>query len=460
MSFGEHLEELRKVLWRSIIGVGLACVIGFLVAEKVVNILQEPLRKAITSFYITQGKQHLIDDTGWLEPDLEPWLDGEKRVPETVFVDPGELVRALRSVSPDFLESVNLTPYRFRRQHFDAARLPNICEQWSSGSASDHVMREQQLYLWSLLTPDEQLLIQQIAKSPVATPAQTAQLADIFNRLTTLDDINQSPVFANQLEERGSSFWDFMMPGEPSALPIMKKQLDKESDPDLSRRINRYLISGSFGETFGKVRMDLVPLTAWKSAEFQSQSLSATESFMIWVKAGLVTGLIIASPWVFYQLWLFVAAGLYPHEQKYVYIFLPISLALFFGGALLAFFFVFEPVLSFLFSFNARMGISPQPRINDWLSFVLILPLGFGVAFQLPLVMVFMNRINLFSISDYLSKWRLAVVVIFGLSMFLTPADPVSMILMAFPLTGLYFFGIGLCKWLPGSTNPFGEQPA
>ena len=104
---------------------------------------------------------------------------------------------------------------------------------------------------------------------------------------------------------------------------------------------------------------------------------------------------------------------------------MPISLLLFFSGVLLAFCFVFEPVLEFLFTFNAQMGIDPIPRVNDWLSFVMFLPLGFGIAFQLPLLMLFMNRLGIFSIEAYITKWRVAIMVIFFLSMLLTPADPI-----------------------------------
>ena len=99
-------------------------------------------------------------------------------------------------------------------------------------------------------------------------------------------------------------------------------------------------------------------------------------------------------------------------------------------------------------------------RINDWLSFVLFLPLGFGIAFQLPLVMLFMNRIGLFTIEAYLSKWRIAVMIIFVLAMLLTPADPISMLLLAIPLTMLYFLGILMCRFMPGyNPNPFGDVP-
>ncbi len=152
-----------------------------------------------------------------------------------------------------------------------------------------------------------------------------------------------------------------------------------------------------------------------------------------------------------------MAAGLYPHEKKYVHYYLPISIALFVFGVCLAFFFVFKPVLTFLFTFNASMGINPQVRIGEWLSFVMFLPLGFGIAFQLPLVMLFLNRIGIFSVEAYTSKWRIAVMIISVLSMILTPADPVSMIMLGVPLTALYFLGIGLCRWMPRPSNPFGD---
>ena len=84
-----------------------------------------------------------------------------------------------------------------------------------------------------------------------------------------------------------------------------------------------------------------------------------------------------------------MAAGLYPHERRYVHRYLPFSVALFLVGAALAFFVVFQPVLHFLLMFNRSQGIIPEPRINEWLSFVMILPIGFGIGFQLPLVMLF-----------------------------------------------------------------------
>jgi sec-independent protein translocase protein TatC len=115
-------------------------------------------------------------------------------------------------------------------------------------------------------------------------------------------------------------------------------------------------------------------------------------------------------------------------------------------------------VLTFLFAFNDWLGIGIEPRITEWLGFVLILPLGFGIAFQLPLVMLFLERIGVFNVEAYLSKWRIAVLVIAVLSMVLTPADPGSMLLMFVPLTVLYFGGILLCLFMPRRRSPYEEE--
>ena len=83
------------------------------------------------------------------------------------------------------------------------------------------------------------------------------------------------------------------------------------------------------------------------------------------------------------------------------------------------------------------------------LGYIIMLPLGFGIAFQLPLVMLFLQRIGLFETEAYVSSWRLAVLVIFLVSMILTPADVTSMFAMAVPLVFLYGLGIMMCKFIP-----------
>jgi len=204
--------------------------------------------------------------------------------------------------------------------------------------------------------------------------------------------------------------------------------------------------------------MNFVKTRIWREAQAKIQSLDPWETFMIYLKASLVVGAVLASPYIFYQIWIFISAGLYSHERQYVYIYLPLSLALFFGGVSLAFAFVFQPVLDFLFGYNREMNIAPEMRISSIINFVLLLPLGFGVSFQLPLVMFFLNRMGLVPYETFLKQLRIAILVIFVASMVLTPSpDPTSMMLMAVPLMGLYLLGLGMMKWMPGGRNPFGD---
>ena len=455
MSFGEHLEELRVVLIRSLIGIAIGCVFGFLLAEKVVHVLQRPLEKALTKFYVNQGKEQLRSEHGFLAPELSEILEQQEMIPERLLMDPGDLVSALRSVSPDFLKDVSLKPYRFKASQFTGDKIIDLCGNWRTLNVLDENQCEQWQLLWELLGAEQQAELERLGDSTGLSQADINGFVAVLNGLLAKRQINEAPEFQAIIERTNTSIADVLQVEKENPLLEMKEQLTANFNPDLSERLNRLLISEVFDEAIGDVQIEMVPLTVWKSARFQSQSLGTTETFMIWMKSGIFTGLVIASPWVFFQIWAFIAAGLYPTEQRYIYFFLPVSLILFFSGVCLAFFFVFEPVLDFLFSFNARMGISPQPRINDWLSFVMFLPLGFGIAFQLPLVMLFVNRIELVTIETFTGNWRVAVVAIFALAMLLTPADPVSMVMLAVPLTLLYFLGVFLCLRLNKPANNY-----
>jgi sec-independent protein translocase protein TatC len=174
-------------------------------------------------------------------------------------------------------------------------------------------------------------------------------------------------------------------------------------------------------------------------------SLGPLEGFMIYFMVCLITGLVISSPWVFYQLWTFVAAGLYRHERHYVMKSLPFSLGLFLGGVLLCFFFVLPFTLRFLLDFNGWLNIEPNLRISEWMGFATMLPLIFGICFQTPLVMLVLERIGIFTIDDFKSKRRYAILVIVIAAAAITPTgDPMTMMLLAGPMYGLYELGIQL----------------
>lgn len=184
-------------------------------------------------------------------------------------------------------------------------------------------------------------------------------------------------------------------------------------------------------------------------------ALNVQEAFMTYLKVGFVSGLVFASPWVIYQLWLFVAAGLYPHERKYVHVYLPVSIFLFLAGAAFCYYLVFPTMLDFLLGYNARLGINPQIRISEWISFAVSFPLMFGISFQLPLVMMFLAKLNIVTPKMFREQRKMAILVIAIASMLLTPsADPASMILMMLPLLVLYELGIVFCGKPAGDARP------
>ncbi|HEY3965723.1 MAG TPA: twin-arginine translocase subunit TatC [Planctomycetaceae bacterium] len=202
-------------------------------------------------------------------------------------------------------------------------------------------------------------------------------------------------------------------------------------------------------------------LTVMQKQTLHPRTDGVDEAFMIYLKVSLIVGVIISSPWIFYQIWLFVGAGLYSHERKYVYTYLPLSIVLFLGGAAFCFFGVIPFVLKFLFEFNEWLQLRPEIKISTWITFALVVSLMFGVSFQLPLVMLFLERISLVSAKLYREKRRHAILIIAFLSMVLTPSDPVSMMMMMIPLCILYELGIILCARKVGTQgSPFEAMSA
>jgi sec-independent protein translocase protein TatC len=211
-----------------------------------------------------------------------------------------------------------------------------------------------------------------------------------------------------------------------------------------------------------------MPLAAPEFREFRETTeqanrpvtLNVQEAFMMYIKVSLVSALVFASPWIFYQMWQFVAAGLYPHERRYVHVYLPMSLGLFLGGVFFCFFLALPLLLDFLLSYNTWLGVTATIRLSEWVGFVILLPLMFGICFQLPLVMLFLERINLFQVTDYRARRRLAIFVMVVVSMVVNPGGDIGSLLLLFiPLVILYEFGILLCDFWKRQ-DPFGEAAA
>ena len=188
-------------------------------------------------------------------------------------------------------------------------------------------------------------------------------------------------------------------------------------------------------------------------------TLSTQEAFMVYFKVSLLCGVLLSSPWLFYQMWAFFGAGLYPHERRHIHLYMPFSIGLFLAGALLCQFVVLPGAVKALLGFNSYVDLDPDLRLNEWLGFAIMLPLVFGISFQTPLVMFFLNRIGLFTAQVYWKKWRYAVFILSVFSAIITPTpDVVTMLYLFVPMFGLYVLGVLICYYFPPrwQTHPEG----
>jgi len=173
------------------------------------------------------------------------------------------------------------------------------------------------------------------------------------------------------------------------------------------------------------------------------QVIAVAAGFISYMKIALIAGLLLSSPWVFYQLWMFIAAGLYPHEKRYVNIAAPFSAVLFVGGALFFLIVVAPLTLKFLVSFNRRiLDVNSQFTFQHYISFVSHLMLVFGLAFQTPTAIFFLNRTGLVSIAALNKSRKFVILAIFIVAAMATPPDVISQVTLAIPLYLLFELGI------------------
>ncbi|MFZ2147145.1 MAG: twin-arginine translocase subunit TatC [Sedimentisphaerales bacterium] len=200
------------------------------------------------------------------------------------------------------------------------------------------------------------------------------------------------------------------------------------------------------------------PYIGVMGAEARLQTLAPADGFISYIKIAFISGLILSSPWVFYQLWMFVAAGLYPHEKRYVHLATPFSAVLFITGALFFVMVVAPFTLGFLVKFNQRiLGISSNFTFANYISFVTMLMLIFGVAFQTPIAIFFLNKTGLVSIEGLHRSRKFVILLIFIVAAIATPPDVVSQITLAIPMYLLFELGIMLC-WFAGRKKKTGDN--
>jgi sec-independent protein translocase protein TatC len=173
-------------------------------------------------------------------------------------------------------------------------------------------------------------------------------------------------------------------------------------------------------------------------------------AFLFSMKVGVLSGLLLASPFVFLQVWLFVAPGLYSREKRVAVPFVFFSSLLFAGGAVFGHFVAFPAMWKFFASYDGMGGIKFFPTIDDTFSFYVKTILGLGLVFQMPLLVFVLARFGIVSAGFLLKHVKYAVLAMVVLAAVITPSgDMVTMIIFAAPMLALYGVSIGVA-WIFG----------
>jgi sec-independent protein translocase protein TatC len=184
-----------------------------------------------------------------------------------------------------------------------------------------------------------------------------------------------------------------------------------------------------------------------------------SEAFMLNIKIAMIAGLIIASPAVFAQIWLFIAPGLYSHEKKWAIPFVVLSSLGFVGGAAFSHYVVFPLTWKFFASFTSDI-LTFMPRVEPAFQIYLRMLLAFGVVFQMPTLVLFLARMGVLTPRFMIKNFKYAVLLIIIVSAVVTPdGGGVSLVAMSGPLVVLYVFSIGLA-WIFGKPKRITDEGA
>ncbi len=165
------------------------------------------------------------------------------------------------------------------------------------------------------------------------------------------------------------------------------------------------------------------------------------EAFFTYLKVALLSGMILATPVIFYQFWMFVAPGLYQKEKQHMIPIVFLSTFFFVGGSFFGYFIVFPYGFKFFLGFASEI-IQPLPSMREYLSFASKLLLAFGLVFELPLIITFLARLGMVSVSFLKKNRKYALLLFFAGAAILTPPDVVTQVMMALPLIVLYEISI------------------
>ncbi len=258
------------------------------------------------------------------------------------------------------------------------------------------------------------------------------------------------------------------VPAPPPPRPIDDEEEDEgvggkmsflEHLDELRQRLIRALLAVLVGFVIALAFIDpifefvMTPLQAILPAGGKLIYTEPTEAFMLYMKMAALVGLMIALPVVLWQVWAFIAPGLYAHEKRFAIPFVMMSTVFFIGGALFSHYVVFPAMWRFFASFSTET-VEFAPRIEPVFSLYVRMALGMGAVFEMPTLVMFLARVGLVTPRFLVRNTKYAILVIFVVAALVTPSpDVVSQFLLALPMFVLYAFSI-LVAWVFQKRTP------
>ena len=174
--------------------------------------------------------------------------------------------------------------------------------------------------------------------------------------------------------------------------------------------------------------------------------LNPTEPFNVYLKVSLLAALFVASPFLLYQVWMFISPALYRHEKRYVAPFVFSTVALFLAGGFFAYRVVYPQALEFLIGYGAQF--KPMITVSEYTDLFLTIMLGLGLVFELPVLAFFLSFMGMVTAGWLWKNLRYSILIIFGIAAIVTPTtDIMNMCIFAAPMIGLYLVSIGIAAF-------------
>lgn len=248
--------------------------------------------------------------------------------------------------------------------------------------------------------------------------------------------------------------WTFAL----TALTVIQRPL---TQPSLMKRL-QYEVASRISQTFPQLaaKIQVEPPTVDK-VNRRLNYMAPLEPFFVQMKLSLIMGFILALPVILYQTWRFIAPGLYPHERKYVHIFVPVGTLAFVVGDLFFLYIIWPLIVAFSLGYESPT-LYPLLNLTQYVNFCLRLLLLFGLIFELPLILLILARLGVVKLDFLIRQRRVAVLLSLVVAAF--HADVITMVMVALPLYGMYEISILVIRLLgrrfTPQTEAAPEEPA